>query len=234
MDDVYKFADCNIAATSGSSSSHGCFSTRDPYLVETFPVFLGFYLPDLPLGHYRLLRTADYDLDVPGGTLKSRAWVMQEKVLSRRVLQFTNRQVYFKCNQGITSEAMPHGRPQQNSRALVGFIDRDFKHQEATNTGALHDSLDVLYRWHKLVGNYSACDLTQEGDKLVALSRLAKEVRRNTGWTYAAGLWKEEFAIQLLWFTLPRLKLVTNPLPTELPCGLGPRVRGKSTLLYVC
>ena len=43
----------------------------------------------------------DFKKDVDGGLLNQRAWVMQERVLSRRILHFTQNHVYWECGEYI-------------------------------------------------------------------------------------------------------------------------------------
>ncbi len=50
------------------------------------------------------------------------------------------------------------------------------------------------------MAEYTRCRLTFPSDKLPALSGLASIFKRNTGYTYLAGLWEEDFINGLLWF----------------------------------
>ena len=45
---------------------------------------------------------------------------------------------------------------------------------------------------------YTACDLTDPGDKLVALAGMAAAFARALGDRYVAGLWLKDLAVQLL------------------------------------
>jgi len=53
--------------------------------------------------------------------------------------------------------------------------------------------------WHAVIRDYSARALTQNTDKLPALSGLAALYHKNTGHTYLAGLWKETIVANLNW-----------------------------------
>ncbi len=63
--------------------------------------------------------------------------------------------------------------------------------------------------WRKLVEDYSDRFLTKDEDKLIAISALAKLIQENfrnsegKPYTYAAGLWKEEFVQDMSWMVLP-------------------------------
>jgi hypothetical protein len=47
---------------------------------------------------------------------------------------------------------------------------------------------------------YTRCQLTKKTDKLLVASGLASIFSVNTGYTYLAGLWKEDFRDGLLWY----------------------------------
>ncbi|PQE10712.1 heterokaryon incompatibility protein [Rutstroemia sp. NJR-2017a BBW] len=45
--------------------------------------------------------STDFDEDVENGQLNQRAWVLQERILSRRTIYFSRNQVYGECGKGI-------------------------------------------------------------------------------------------------------------------------------------
>ena len=53
--------------------------------------------------------------------------------------------------------------------------------------------------WGTIVSNYSRCQLTNQTDKLIALSGLAKRLEGQISGGYVAGLWKANIPVQLLW-----------------------------------
>ncbi|GKT64292.1 TOL-like protein [Colletotrichum tofieldiae] len=46
----------------------------------------------------------NFDLDVEQGELNKRAWVLQERALSRRTIHFAHNQTYWECGEGIRCE----------------------------------------------------------------------------------------------------------------------------------
>lgn len=48
----------------------------------------------------------DFRLDVDEGELSKRAWVLQERALSRRTIYFSGRQSYWECGQGVRCETL--------------------------------------------------------------------------------------------------------------------------------
>lgn len=89
MGDIYQNSTLNIAATKSSSGSQGCFSTRleshvDACHIELSEANLG---PDTSK-HLFLWNCHLFDRYVEDSPLLSRAWVVQERYLSRRILHF--------------------------------------------------------------------------------------------------------------------------------------------------
>jgi hypothetical protein len=53
--------------------------------------------------------------------------------------------------------------------------------------------------WTKIITEFSSRSLTFQDDKLPAVSALAQEVQKKSGWTYKSGLWLEDIHQGLLW-----------------------------------
>lgn len=59
--------------------------------------------------------------------------------------------------------------------------------------------LNALEGWWDLVRGYTRRSLTQEKDKLVAISAVAKQFQPFIGGEYLGGLWGHSLPLQLLW-----------------------------------
>src|SRR5437016_1808654 len=111
-------------------------------------------------------------------------------------------------------EIFPDGIP--NIRAFqtrtLGFASNGrFKRQdpnidgawlrEANSMGRLksNPTLNAYSLWNELVEAYSMMDLTNVGDKLIAISGVAKHMRQIFNDQYLAGLWRKHLPYHLLW-----------------------------------
>ncbi|KAF4628878.1 hypothetical protein G7Y89_g9277 [Cudoniella acicularis] len=66
------------------------------------------------------------------------------------------------------------------------------------NSGSLTKEADI---WYSLLEDFMSRATTNHADRLPALSGIAREIARLTGYRYVAGLWKEDIVAGLLWFT---------------------------------
>lgn len=97
MESVFSEAYCTIAATAAISSNAG-FLERD-----ISPEYI--YVQDTSgMQFYISTDIDDFDNDVGKAPLNTRAWVMQEAVLSRRTIHFSANQTYWECGEGVYCE----------------------------------------------------------------------------------------------------------------------------------
>lgn len=170
MGDVYRGSKCNIAASASYDSRGGLFRSRDPALKSCCTA-------KLKTGHSQMTFSIEEDSSSPSfhernQPLLKRGWVLQERFLAPRVLHFGSDYIYWECHTIDASEKHPTGAPQ--------YLEKRFKDV----------SYDLYKLWHRLVTEYSACSLTMERDKLVAISGVAKHIGTQMGsfGDYAAGL----------------------------------------------
>ncbi|KAF5236757.1 hypothetical protein FANTH_11135 [Fusarium anthophilum] len=96
METVFKNAYCTIAATSAEDSTKG-FLNRP--VEESNLQYVT--VPNSSHGKvYVCTSIDDFPGDVEEGVLNKRAWVLQERALSRRTIHFTKRQTYWECGGG--------------------------------------------------------------------------------------------------------------------------------------
>ncbi|KAG5813316.1 hypothetical protein H9Q74_004012 [Fusarium xylarioides] len=130
----------------------------------------------------------EYRSDIINAPINKRAWVLQERCLSRRILCLGNDQLWWECGGGplgsyVTNEVCP-----QN-----GFPYRD---RETLQTLSSDNS---TLSWSLMLAQYTKCQLTYEPDRFIGISGLAKTFASLTGRTYFAGIWLETWMQGVLW-----------------------------------
>lgn len=108
-----------------------------------------------------------------------RGWTLQEWMLSPRVLHIDSMTIW-DCFNGYANEL--------NQRVIGGA-------RLARNPREFGEEIF----WESIVQEYSKRGIAYEKDRLPALAGLAESYRRETRYTYLAGVWLEEMPISLLW-----------------------------------
>jgi hypothetical protein len=184
MRDVYRNSLCTIAATAATNSSEGCFFRRDLDFTRWAPMRVGWN--SVAEGEYHCVYPNLWNDNVSDAPLNKRAWVLQERWLSPRVLHFARDQIYWECQELSACERYPSG---VSAEVLHLLEDQQLKRSTAPKVST----------WMKLVEDYSHRFLTHNSDKLVALSGIAIELRQQTRQEYVCGLWKPHIEAQLCW-----------------------------------
>lgn len=97
MEHVFSQAYCPIAATTAIDSFAG--------FLDWHPDSECLHVKDVSGQQFYISNDIDdFDHDVGNALLNSRAWVMQEAVLSRRTIHFSRNQIYWECGEGIYCE----------------------------------------------------------------------------------------------------------------------------------
>ncbi|KAH7139654.1 heterokaryon incompatibility protein-domain-containing protein, partial [Dactylonectria estremocensis] len=195
MADVYRRALCNLAATRAVNSFGGLFTDRNPALLSSNVVDID---NGALQGRFRLIDEEYFVQEIDDAQLNRRAWVAQERMLSPRIIHFASDQVFWDCAHLTACESLPRGTSVwlTSSRTQMRMGCKQGSHFLTAS-----DSLDQgLGQWARIVNAYSACSLTQIGDKLIAVAGLAEHMRGEMGIEYCAGLWRSRMEIQLAWF----------------------------------
>ncbi|KAI0140283.1 hypothetical protein BJ166DRAFT_473272 [Pestalotiopsis sp. NC0098] len=106
MGDYYSSAYLTIAATSAHASTEGFLIERPDRPYATIPFGDScFYIAEA---------IDNFEADVERGKLNTRAWVLQERALSRRIIHFSSTQVYWECGIGVHCETLAQLRNPQS------------------------------------------------------------------------------------------------------------------------
>lgn len=238
MCDVYRNAALTIAAAHASGGDVGCFEDRDGILQ--FP-----FIADVPTSsrdadgssrNARILFTSygrGKGLGGPEPPLYGRAWVLQEQLLSPRMLIFDGSQIRWECLSMHGSERSPQGG-----------LSRHIGHQKAIRSGIMDDveffnlpefeDRDFSARaqhqhWCYAIMDYTHRGMTKPFDRLVAIDGIAKALSRKTQQKYLAGLWSQHFWIGLLW-SLSHRREFTPTTMDAFDFAKNPEIRHKEPL----
>ena len=121
--------------------------------------------------------------------LNSRGWILQERLLSARVLYFGSHQLYLECNLCTNYEVLHY--PILHTEARFGGFRKmkvDSESQE-----------ELFQRWLSIVKDFADRRLTFPMDKFPAISGIAKVINQQTSSDYLAGLWRDDLARGLRW-----------------------------------
>jgi hypothetical protein len=211
MGTVYSMSYCNISASS-SDGSAGLFTpqTASPFRIS---------LSSERNGVCQLGDCKAWEAEIEEGPLNKRGWVLQERFLSPRNIHFGAKNLFWECDKLCTSSEFPLGFPQsgnwpnfvhefrkKTTSALKKISYSQDRSLDLYDDGSDSDSdyvpdpRDQLPRiWSDLVKIYSTLSFTFRRDKLVALGGMAAAVGQANGYSYVAGLWREELPKALLW-----------------------------------
>ncbi|OSS48213.1 hypothetical protein B5807_07841 [Epicoccum nigrum] len=183
MAKVYGNSLCTLAALSSADGRGGCHLEAD--IQRSLNNRFFDYVTSLEDPGVRLFPkeptdwTADYNGTKDGqeqmtSPLRYRAWVLQERELSRRSIHFGKNQLLWECKEIKGSAQLPWRETQRKS-------------------GLKHTP-----EWFRLIEDYTLRGLTKSSDKLPAVAGVADENQVHNG-HYLAGLWSNQFPAALMW-----------------------------------
>jgi hypothetical protein len=191
MGQIFESAAITIAASLSGSPYDSLFTRRNAK-YEEFELY-----DDLERVHdgvvFRARRKIVFGIHAKTGRsrdadrLDTRAWGLQEKLLSSRLIAFTGAEIQWTCQKSKVCEC------QRKSYTPQPLFLLPVKEAEMKN------EYGYAKAWSKIVEPYSDRNLTFPDDRLPALSGLAKKFWEVTNFTYIAGLWQETIWYDLMW-----------------------------------
>ncbi|RDW66550.1 hypothetical protein BP6252_10185 [Coleophoma cylindrospora] len=143
----------------------------------------------------------NYKADLPEietAVLATRGWTFQERLLSPRILHYTDKQTYWECRRAVFAEDNIPRSPEM--RLLAPSLPAQLQ--------ALAENKDpsgLLSLWYNslISQNYAKRKLSFPTDKLPAISALARLFSSHTNARYLAGLWDHDLPQALIWRVIP-------------------------------
>jgi Heterokaryon incompatibility protein (HET) len=205
MREIYASGLVNISADRASCAEDGFLHPRDPESIRPITIFEAnpsqstLSVIDLELARSSLMESP----------IAKRGWVLQERLLSPRVLHFTPRQLFWECCElPLACEMYPSGVPRLADQQNLNFAPFDITSL----------SSDSHMEWYRIIEDYTNRKLTYpDKDKFAALVGVAQKVRKKKNDRYIAGLFQSHLPDALLWCIHPRFARETDGSPQTNP-----------------
>lgn len=192
MASVYQGALCTIAAAASRDSSGGLYDSNE---MKSYVHF--------EHGGRRLVAYCHLDYKaIEKSVLNTRAWVLQEWILSPRLVHFTKDGVFWECISHIASKNndvdfyFTHIQDQSFANEENGFFPVMAR---AAAAGSFHTWQSLYEIWARLIEDYTCRNMTLRDDKFAALTGLTTAFKSQLQDVSIAGLWRADFHMGLLW-----------------------------------
>lgn len=177
MSSVYGSSTITIAAAGAVNGNSGLFLQPERYVGKVHidvPTDSGAQGWDIGI-------PSIHETSVSKSALSKRAWAIQERLLSPRILYFTDKELFWECGSLLACESFPERLPAECCWSSY-FLK---KGQSFSGT------------WPIVVQLYTQANLTFGSDKLVAISGVARIAQKENNDNYLAGMWRNEMEAQL-------------------------------------
>jgi Heterokaryon incompatibility protein (HET) len=205
MSEVYRYSHLTIAALMAERSDLGCLALRNPLVHQPCWLFKRdgadiFIHPHSEDGT-RSSETFYHS------SLRKRGWVLQERMLSRRILYFGD-QLFWECGKEMRADLCPFSSTSQLRSLQRLSIKRLLSPLQMSTSTASHkwqnqpsllEQVETL--WKRITLDYTTANLTVKSDRLLAITGIINYIQQCTGFRNLAGLWQPFLLQQLLWET---------------------------------
>ncbi|KAI1307719.1 heterokaryon incompatibility protein-domain-containing protein [Xylaria venustula] len=205
---IYSNAYFNIAATSSPNGAHRLFRerwshgdswSRTRHDMKTYKLDASsatidpVYLRQAHSRDHYFIQGDSLNGRETQAPLLGRAWVLQEMLLSRRIIHFCSSELIWECDTLHDCEC--------GSFDLNGLNPPNYKQQLTRILNRECSDKNIYDFWLHTCSRYSQLSLTITSDRLVALAGLARAIKTVTKSMYFWGAWNEDLPRSLLWTT---------------------------------
>ncbi|KAI0970600.1 heterokaryon incompatibility protein-domain-containing protein [Xylaria arbuscula] len=188
MKAVYGNSYLNISANQAVNSYDPLFSSSNlgaEYPAQKVPEDLDIQIRPQPHLTHRHFGSNYTNLPAES-PLMQRGWVLQERILSPRVVHYDAEEIRWECPAMTDCQC--------GGMVVIANFKLDYY------SGLKPNGTPLPYQWMRISERYSTLKFTYESDRLVALAGLAEQgVQSRKGGKYLAGLWESNLAHQLCW-----------------------------------
>lgn len=197
MGSIFQNSYLTIAASHASDGEHGCF-IRTPELAD-----LSFEVAEIdclkqPSGVFCRRQLPHHEFEMtPNGTgadrmpLSRRAWVLQERMLSKRIVHFTASELVWECRTIVSCQCRRVSLQNPENQKLRYF---------QCLSKNLHEH-EIFPVWTNLIETYTSRNITYDTDRLTALSGLAEQFQAAGAGMYLAGIWRRALPQLMTWIS---------------------------------
>ncbi|PQE09646.1 HET domain-containing protein [Rutstroemia sp. NJR-2017a WRK4] len=187
MPEIYRGAYVTISAARSTGSNQGFLHDIQVPSVEANIFKMAYVCPDGRLGSILLFDDSVPQMMEP---IDYRGWTLQEHILSPRLLIYGVHGLRFNCREVIQhddEEAATGSLSSGNNQKLSLLRDIPSNSEIARNT------------WARTLVEYSGRTLSHPGDRLLAISGVAKYYSEILNDRYLAGIWLRDLPAALMW-----------------------------------
>jgi hypothetical protein len=216
MANVYENASITLVAASAAGANEGFLKSKPIPKIDL----------RIPYGQQGtlFLRNQRYvhAIDVAPDPTESRAWCLQESLLSRRCLVYSSLHLYWACqeltyaDQDVRLAVNPDYLP-DNVHHVVQNLPVVFWTQRQGDKLLEEDWRQLWAFWRNVVSEYSSRQISFLTDRFPAISAVAKKVQDVSGDDFYAGIWKSNIAHQFLWKKATKENMLSSQLSPVQP-----------------